>query len=555
MSRKYKFPCGCEFDLNDNGGIIIREHEFKRDCAATYQLIIEGRTIGCFQIESQLLVQWCKKIKPTNLDEMCDLVAIVRPGTLKSIFKIVKDGDKFKEITAADWYVMVKNGDVPIEYFHPALEPVLKKTNGIMLFQEQMLQIAVLIAMFNEIEADLLRRGIGKKKAEIVAECKRMFIDKAISVGILTKEQAEELFHQIEAANRYSFNKSHSWCYGVTSYESAYYKQHFPLEFFCSSLALAMTEPEPLIEMRRVIKDANRHNFNVIGPNIDDLKANFYIKNGELAFGLSNIKGVGENTIVKLSNNVDKAVKLIGKPIEEWSWFEFLINLTVSKEGSVFGASNLEKIVGAGAIDRGVSRKRMLFELENWELLTKGEKEWMLKNQSLYDNLLAALKDMAKPKKEGGGCHNADRLSVVQSIIKLLDKPPTNLDDTIISINKMETELMGISLSCSKIEACDTSSVNCTLEEFATGKRLQWYVLGVECNRVHTNIVKNGQSKGREMAFLTLEDETGELDDCVIFCDEWERFNYLLQPGNTVLVEGQKDKAKGSFIIKNVEQL
>lgn len=555
MNPKYKFPCGCEFDTNDDGGCIIREHEFNPNCAATYQLIAEGRTIGCFQIESQLLIQWCKKIKPMNLEQMCDLVAIVRPGTLKSVFKVVKDGEKFKNITAAEWYVMVKNGEVPIEYFHPSLEAVLNKTNGIMLFQEQMLQISVLIAAFNEIEADLLRRGIGKKSAEIITECKKLFVEKATSVGILTKEQAEELFHQIEAANRYSFNKSHSWCYGETAYESAYLKQHFPLEFFCSSLSLAMEEQDPLAEMRRIISDAKKHGFAVIGPNIDHLEPNFYILNEEIAFGLSNIKGVGENTVVKLKENIDKAVLTVGRPIQEWSWFEFLVNLTVSKEGSVFGSSNLEKLVGAGAIDRGVSRKRMLFELENWELLSKGEKEWVFKNQSHFDNLQAALKSLAKPKKEGGGCHNSERLSIVQSIIKLLEKPPTNLDDTIISVNKMETELMGVSLSCSKVEACDTSAVNCTLADFANGKRLQWYVMGVECNRVHTTTVKNGASKGSEMAFLTLEDETGEMDDCVVFSEDWEKFSYLLQPGNTVLVEGQKDKNKGSFIVKNVEQL
>ena len=97
--KKYKFPCGCEFDTNENGGLIIREHEFNPNCVATYQLIAEGRTVGCFQIESQLLIQWCKKLKPKNLDEMCDLVAIVRPGTLKSVFKIIKDGEKLKNIT------------------------------------------------------------------------------------------------------------------------------------------------------------------------------------------------------------------------------------------------------------------------------------------------------------------------------------------------------------------------------------------------------------------------------------------------------------------------
>lgn len=555
MNPKYKFDCGCEFDTNDQGGIIIKEHQFNPNCAATYQLIAEGRTIGCFQIESQLLIQWCKKIKPINLDDMCDLVAIVRPGTLKSIFKVVKDGEKFKSITAAEWYVMVKNGEVPIEYFHEALEPILKTTKGIMLFQEQMLQIAVLIGGFNEVEADLLRRAIGKKDAEELNKSKKLFIEKSQTVGILTKPQAEELFHQIEAANRYSFNKSHSWCYGETAYESAYLKQHFPLEFFCSSLSLAMQEQDPLPEMRRIINDAKKHGFTVNGPNIDDIEPNFYIKNDEIFFGLANIKGVGPNTIVKLQQNIDKSTLTIGRPIKEWSWFEFLVNLTVSKEGSVFGSSNLEKLIGAGAIDRGVSRKRMLFELENWEMLSKGEKEWVFKNQSLFDNLQSALKALAKPKKEGGGCHSADRLSIVQSVIKLLEKPPTNLDDTIISINKIETELLGISLSCSKVEACDTSAVNCTLADFANGKRLQWYVIGVECNRVHTTIVKNGASKGSEMAFLTLEDETGEMDDCVVFAEDWERFSYLLQPGNTVLVEGQKDKNKGSFIVKNVEQL
>lgn len=553
--KKYKFPCGCEFDTNENGGLIIREHEFNPNCVATYQLIAEGRTVGCFQIESQLLIQWCKKLKPKNLDEMCDLVAIVRPGTLKSIFKIIKDGEKLKNITAAEWYIMVKNGEVPIEYFHPSLEPVLKKTNGIMLFQEQMLQIAVLIAAFNEIEADLLRRGIGKKDASVVSECKKMFVEKAESVGILTKEQAEELFHQIEAANRYSFNKSHSYCYGMTAYESAYYKQHFPLEFFCSSLRLSIEEQDPLAEMRRIIGDAKKHNYSVYGPTIDDMEPNFYIKDESVVFGIGNIKGMGENTVHKLFDNLSQLESRIQKKLKDWTWFDFLVNLTVSKESSVIGSSNLLKLIQSGAIDRDVSRKRMMFELENWDILSKGEKEWILKNKFKFTNLKDALQSLGKSKKDGGGCHKADRIPIVQSIVKILDKPPTNLDDTIESLSKMESEILGLALSCSLVESCDLTSVNCNIADYLNGKSLQCFVLGVECKGVNVITVKNGASAGQEMAFLQLEDASGQLDDCVVFSDEWARFNYLLQPGNCVLIEGQRDRKKGSFIVKYVEQI
>ena len=552
--KKYRFPCGCEFDTNENGGIIINEHQFNPNCPATYQLIAEGRTVGCFQIESQLLIQWCKKLKPKKLSEVSDLVAIVRPGTLKSVVKTIKDGDKIKNITAAEWYIKVKMGEEPEVYFDPSLEPILKSSYTIMLYQEQMLQIARLIGGFSEIEADLLRRGIGKKDATIVTECKKLFVEKAEGVGILSKEKAEELFHQIEAANRYSFNKSHSYCYGVTAYESAYYKQHFPLEFYVASLKLSMEEQDPLAEIRRVVGDARKHKFVVSGPDINDLEPNFYIRDDEILFGLANINGLGDSSVEKLKNNVKRIEQAISKPIQDWSWFDFLVNLTVSKEGSVFGSSNLAKLIQAGAIDRGIPRKRMLFELQNWDELTKGEKEWVYTKQFKFSNIREALEALGKPKKQFGGCHNAERVKSVQSIIKILNNPPSNLDDTILSISKMEGEMLGLALSCSKVDACETMAANCTVEEFEY-KRLQWYVFGVECKQVNTITCKNGASKGREMSFLTIEDQSGTMDDVVVFCDEWEQYGHLLQPGNTVLIEGQKDRNKGSFIVKRVEQI
>lgn len=166
---------------------------------ATWDLICSGKTKGVFQLESKLGQNWAKKAKPRNIEELSDLIAIIRPATLDTII----DGK-----SAAKHYVDRKAGKAEPEYIHPSLEPILKNTQAIIIFQESCIRIAMEIAGFSEVEADALRKIIGKKLSAGMIEMRGKFIERAVEKGIVNREEAEKIFSQIESASRYGFNKS-----------------------------------------------------------------------------------------------------------------------------------------------------------------------------------------------------------------------------------------------------------------------------------------------------------------------------------------------------------
>ena len=192
-----------------------------------WNLICSGKTKGVFQLESNLGKSWAKRVQPKNIEELSALISIIRPGTLKAIV----DGKSMTQ-----HYVDRKNGVQEITYLHPSLEPILKGTQGVLVYQEQSMQIAQQLAGFNLQEADNLRKAIGKKKADLMAQVKKAFLEGAANKEIVTNEEAQEIFGWIEKSSRYAFNKSHAVSYAVCAYWSAFCKAHHQLEFYCNYL-------------------------------------------------------------------------------------------------------------------------------------------------------------------------------------------------------------------------------------------------------------------------------------------------------------------------------
>ena len=221
--------------------------ELKFDDEVTWELICVGRTKGVFQLESNLGRSWAKRVQPKNIEELAALISIIRPGTLKAI----QDG---KSMTQR--FVDRKNGSEEITYLHESLEPILKGTQGVLVYQEQAMKIVQQLAGFNLQEADDLRKAIGKKKADLMAKVKKKFLKGAIVEKIVSEEEAEEIFSWIEASSRYSFNKSHAVSYAICAYWSAYAKAHHPLEFYCSYLKHSGGKPDPQQEVRELVNDA-----------------------------------------------------------------------------------------------------------------------------------------------------------------------------------------------------------------------------------------------------------------------------------------------------------
>lgn len=202
MTKKYKFDCGCEFEvLNEDPLRLKFEPDIEKiplDCPKTWDLIKSGNTISCFQIDSQLCRTFAKKIQPSNVRELSDLISLVRPGTLEG-----KIGDK----TIIQHYIDRKNKTEEAEPIDNSLIDTLKDSYQLYIYQEDVMKVAKIVAGFDDAAANKLRKGIGKKLPELIAKIRIEFIEGAKRVGIITEEKAGLIFDAIEASARYLFNK------------------------------------------------------------------------------------------------------------------------------------------------------------------------------------------------------------------------------------------------------------------------------------------------------------------------------------------------------------
>lgn len=200
------FDCGCVFTIDDKGKIVFDvdthnpNNTLDIECPYSYKILADGITEGIFQLKSQLGNSWCKKLQPTELEHLVALGSLLRPGALQS-----KDS-KGNNITVR--YERKKNGKMELSTYHPIVDKIFEKTYGENIFQEQSLELVKQCAGFSLSEADTLRKGIGKKIASVVADCKKLFLSKGLELGIFNKEKLEEIFSWIEASQRYSFNRS-----------------------------------------------------------------------------------------------------------------------------------------------------------------------------------------------------------------------------------------------------------------------------------------------------------------------------------------------------------
>ena len=298
--KYFQYPCGCKFEFEAEKNSLKFDPVIEKinlQCQRTWDLISDGNTKGCFQLESRLGRSMAKKLKPENIEQLSALISIMRPGCLEAI----RDGK-----SVSNHYIDRKNNAESIDYFHPSLRPILEPTYGEMIYQEQTMEIARAIAGFDLQEADMLRKAIGKKKAEDMAKVKFKFINGCEKSGIVTTDQADQIFGWIEKSQRYLFNKSHSVSYAINAYLSAYSKAHFPKVFFASYLRFAKDKIDPQAEIKELVQNANEMNISIHIPDIRLLNQLFILYNQEIYFGLTDIKGVGESVFKKIKDLILK---------------------------------------------------------------------------------------------------------------------------------------------------------------------------------------------------------------------------------------------------------
>ncbi|MBF0334543.1 MAG: DNA polymerase III subunit alpha [Alphaproteobacteria bacterium] len=301
----------------------------------TYDMLTRGETVGVFQLESSGMRDVLRKLRPDTLDDIIAVVALYRPGPMDNIPK----------------YISVKHGDEPPDYLHPRLERILKETFGIMIYQEQVMQIAQELSGYTLGGADLLRRAMGKKiKAEMDAQ-RALFVDGAVARGV-DAAKASEIFEQVNKFAGYGFNKSHAAAYALIAYQTAWLKANHPVEFLAASMTLDLANTDKLNVFRQ---ELDRLKIGILPPDVNRSRAAFSVEKGEdgasrVRYALAGLKNVGE-----------QAMKALVAERERGGRFRDVFDFARRMDTKAINRRQLENLVKAGALDSLEKNRGRLF--------------------------------------------------------------------------------------------------------------------------------------------------------------------------------------------------
>ena len=514
---------------------------------AVWDLICDGNTKGVFQLESSLGKHWAKEVRPRNVKELAALISLIRPGCLKA-----KDSDG-KSMTQV--YADRKAGkpNSPVEYLHESLEPILKETYGVLVYQEQSMKIAQVLAGFDLKEADALRKAIGKKKADLMEEVKKTFLKGTEKKGIITNEVAEELFSWIEKSNRYAFNKSHAVSYALNAYWSAYCKTYRLKKFYEKYLNRSDKKPKPDIEKKQLIMDAKMSDIEVLPPRLQHLYTDFTRSRDKdvIYFGLRHIKNVG----VKECEKLEELVKTTD--VTEYGWIDCLVKIIYQLNLNKRSVISLISVGAFNGENNTTSRQQMLYEFDSWKQLSAREQKAIAdnhcsENPALFaDNLADCIDHMITTIKV-----NSRRMATVVDIQNSLRNPFYDLNDRASTIAIDEEKYMSCSLTCDKIDGIELNIVTSMCKDIANGAITGKANLAAQIVSVRTYKTKRGKNPGQLMAFLCAEDGSGSIDSITVFPECYEKHRDLLVEGNTVLMIGETSKRdKTSLIVNQVSQI
>ncbi len=471
----------------------IERREIPIDDKKTYALLARGETTGVFQLESGGMKRYLKGLKPTEFEDIIAMVSLYRPGPMEWIPDYIKG----------------KNGQKEVVYLHPSLEPILKTTYGIAIYQEQILRIAQEFAGFSLGEADLLRRAIGKKIIKELEAQREKFIDGAVEKGY-KKDIAIMIFEKvIEPFAGYGFNKSHAACYAKIAYETAYLKARYPTQFMAALMSADYGNTERIVIE---IEECEQMGIQVLPPNVNESLSNFtYVEDGKIRFGLSAIKGLGKGS-----------VKMLIEVREESGKFESIEDFAKRVPAKILNKKTIEALAFSGAMDVFGERRKIGLNVEALSDFGKKSESTAHEDQvGLFDNL-----DEGKPEDK----------------LELADVEPATESEKL----KWEKEYLGLYVSShplagfSKYFQKKVIPLN-NLERMSVGKPIKVGGIIQSFRKVTTK-------KGDMMAMLQIEDTFGKVD-CVMFPKTYKRSFELLQEDNLIFIDGILERRMGEMQI------
>ncbi len=478
--------------LKENRGLEIDIDQLPFDDPKTYELLSIGDTHGVFQLEGAGMRRMLMDMRPQSFGDVSAAVALFRPGPMVNI----------------PAFIARKQGREPIEYMHERLEPILRETYGVMIYQEQVMMAARELAGFTMSEADILRAAMGKKDKAKMAKLRTKFIDGTVERGI-AKSTAEALFDGIAKFAEYGFNRAHSAAYGVIAYQTAYLKANYPLEYMT---ALLIHMEGSADRVATAIVDCRIRGIDVLAPDINRSRADFSMSDGRILFGLAAIKNVGQHAVESIVSLRDADGPF--KSLED------LCERTVAIQD--VNKRVLESLVQSGACDSLGERARLAFVLEH--AVARAERA-RRDRESGQISLLEMV---------GSEEVTADDYGLAIDVAPMAGEEKLRLEKELLGLYLSDHPLRRISAELAKLSDTQAVEVTSALQEMEV--RIAGLVR--EVRRVVTR-------KGQIMAYATLEDLTGTVD-IVLFPRIFEQVRLLFEPDKVLVVQGKVDARAGS---------
>lgn len=449
----------------------------------TYVLLANGDTHGVFQLDGVGMRRYIAELKPTVFSDISAMIALYRPGPMEHI----------------PTFIRAKHGLEPVRYLHPALEGILQETYGVIVYQEQVLFIAQALAGYSLGQADILRKAMGKKIAEVMRKEKQNFINGAKVKG-LNEELAEQVFALIEPFAGYAFNKAHSVSYAMLAYRTAYLKANYPVEYMTAFLNCYSQNTE---KVASAIAECRRLNINVLRPDVNYSEAGFTIeKRTSIRFGLTSIKNVGGSVVEPMIE-----ARRNGGPFKSIEDFCRRVDLRgINKKA-------LESLIKAGAFDSLGSRGTLLAGLDQIVALALREQKLKESGQSTMFDLWG---------------------EVTQTPVTGLA-----LEDAAVSVREKlewELELLGVSFSGQEV-ADKAPKLGSAKRALASELNPDLAGRTVEVAGMVRSVRKSFARDGRPIAFVELQDLTGTID-VAVWAKQYEKTSHLWEEGVMVVVRG-----------------
>lgn len=468
------------------------------DDKKAFTLLGNARTLGIFQLESSGMRDLIRKMKPTNFHDIIALVALFRPGPINS--------------GMADQYVKRKHGHEKVTYDFMVLKELLSETYGVIVYQEQVMKIANVLSGFSMGQADSLRKAMGKKNQEIMDNLRESFVEGAVKKGH-KREKVTELWSNIEKFGEYGFNKSHSACYALLSYQTAYLKAHYTPEFMAALISSEMDNSDKVI---RYIQECGDLDIEVLPPDVNESMGDFTVREGKVRFGLSAVKGIGVSSVESIISTRDEKT------------FNSLNDFTERVEASSINRRVAEALVKCGAFDSLGTPRAVLFESVESALSAgqKTQRDRAIGQTDIFGVLQSGEPERSSPVN-GGTMREWPEKERLHN-----EKQALGFYISGHPLNEYTRELR-------LLATCDTSAI----DSFKTKTEVRFGGIIMARRNLRTK-------KGDTMARLTVEDLAGAVE-VIIWPDVYQKHVELVESEDPIFIVGDidVDEEKGASVI------